>query len=123
MTLKGGASRQRSISENIKENRSNSLFKINGDHFGTKNANSTSAYVIRCDDPISVAKTFYDKIGYGGKFMKGGGENRVQMLDGSIINYRITSRSGSPAVDINIKRSNEKGKLKSHKIHFIKRGN
>lgn len=121
MTLKGGAPRQRSVSENIKDNKDDPMFKMTDGHFGTKNSNSNNVYVIERDNPIEAAKTFYDKIGYGGKFMEGGGENRVQMLDGTIINFRISSKSGSPAVDINVKYRNEKGKLKTHKLHFIKR--
>lgn len=41
------------------------------------------------------------------------------MVDGTIITFRpISSSDGSPAVDINIKGSDNHGKLKAQKIHF-----
>ena len=45
--------------------------------------------------------------------------NRVRLRDGTIINYRVVSKSGGPAVEINVKKSSDSCGLRSHKIHFI----
>ncbi|MCF0106641.1 MAG: hypothetical protein HUJ53_07765 [Holdemanella sp.] len=42
--------------------------------------------------------------------------------DGTIITYReVSSSDGSPAVDINIKKSTDSSGVKSQKIHFVKK--
>lgn len=46
--------------------------------------------------------------------------NLVYMKDGTIIYLRLTSKSGSPAVSIDVKGSNDNCGLRTHKIHFIK---
>ena len=46
-------------------------------------------------------------------------KNRVRLRDGIIINYRVVSKSGGPAVEINVKKSSDSCGLRSHKIHFI----
>ena len=45
------------------------------------------------------------------------------MADGSTMNWRKVSSSAdkSPAVDIDIERSNDHGELVAQKIHFTKR--
>ncbi|MDD7281664.1 MAG: hypothetical protein PUH10_06710 [Erysipelotrichaceae bacterium] len=64
------------------------------------------------------------------KFTNGGIESKInggkskitQMSDGTIITYReVSSSDGSPAVDINIKKSTNPSGVKSQKIHFIKK--
>lgn len=48
----------------------------------------------------------------------------TELKDGTIISYReITSTEGSPAVEINIKKSTDTGGVKKQKIHFEKRKN
>ena len=43
----------------------------------------------------------------------------TKLKDGTIITYReITSTKDSPAVEINIKQSNDSGGIKNQKIHF-----
>ncbi len=57
---------------------------------------------------------FFPKIRQKGK--------RVTMADGSTLNWRkVSSSDKSPAVDIDIERSNDHGELVSQKIHFTKR--
>ena len=44
----------------------------------------------------------------------------IHIADGTIITWRITSRSDdTPVVEINIKRSSHTGGLKAQKIHFV----
>lgn len=52
------------------------------------------------------------------------GKGKVtKMRDGSIISYRpISSSDGSPAIDINIRKSRNSGGIKQQKIHFVKKG-
>lgn len=64
------------------------------------------------DFPVALrgAEGVFYIIGYGGASLidvKTGQmtENRVQLRDGTIINFRVTSKSGSPAVEINIKKA------------------
>ena len=46
----------------------------------------------------------------------------TELKDGTIISYReVTSTEGSPAVEINIKKSTDTGGVKKQKIHFEKR--
>ena len=45
----------------------------------------------------------------------------TKMKDGSILSFReITSSADSPAVEINIRESNNYGDIKYQKIHFSK---
>ena len=75
------------------------------------------------------AKTAADRLTYGGiektLYYKDGTEKgkRVTMADGSTMNWRKVSSSAdkSPAVDIDIERSNDHGELVTQKIHFTKR--
>lgn len=119
--LKGEAPRARCLKENIQVIVKESNFKLDGNHFGVRNKRSSRAYAIECDDPVQEAQKFYDKIGYGGQFMERGNENRVQLLDGTIINFRVKSKSGGPVVDINVQYSTDTCGIKTHKLHFIKR--
>ena len=46
------------------------------------------------------------------------------MKDGTIVSYReVSSSDGSPAVEINIRKSDEHGDIKYQKIHFVKGDN
>lgn len=125
LTYKGGANYHHSIKDNLSKLNKNSLFKKNGNHFGEISKGSAAVTTIKCSYPCESAQQFFDIIGYGGVFMhdlKKGEivQNRVMMKDGTIINFRIHSKSGSPAVDIDIKRSVDNCGIRSHKIHFIK---
>ena len=65
---------------------------------------------------------FYDKAAHGGieKEMSNGKGVYTKMKDGSILSFReVTSSEGSPAVEINIKQSNDHGDIKYQKIHFV----
>ena len=100
------------------------LFVKEGNHFGSPGRYGAAVTTIKSSDPINTAQAFFDKIGYGGAFMRDSvtgqiTENRVMLRDGTIINYRVTSKSGSPAVEINVRRSIDNCGLRSHKIHFI----
>ena len=68
-------------------------------------------------------KDFYDTAAHGGieGAMDNGKGYVTKMKDGTILSYRETSSSdGSPAVEINIKQSDEHGDIKYQKIHFVK---
>ena len=76
--------------------------------------------VIESENPLKTAKEFYDKIAFGGfDEAKGEGKIRTTLRDKTVIFFRVSSRSGGPAVDINIKASKEPTKIVSQKIHFI----
>lgn len=127
-SYKGGASYYHRITENIasvasRYNYQDGLFGVRGQG-GTNTIRN-----IASDDPQTSAKDFFDHLAYGGietiLYYKDGTEKgrRVTMADGSTLNWRIVSSSAdkSPAVDIDIKRSNDHGQLVSQKIHFTKR--
>ena len=45
----------------------------------------------------------------------------TKMKDGTILSYReVSSSDGTPAVEINVKESNDHGGIKYQKIHFVK---
>lgn len=121
VTYHGNTQEHRTLGQNIPSTESS--FPITRRRFGKPNTKSTYVSVIESENPLSTAREFYNKIAYGGKRDKSGeGFLTVRMKDGSVITFRETSKSGSPAVDINIKKSNDNGlKIKSHKIHFIKK--
>lgn len=122
VTYHGNALEHRTLRQNIPSMESS--FPITNRRFGKPNTKSTYVSVIESDDPLSTAKEFYNRISYGGERDKSGdGFLTVRMKDGSVVTYRETSKSGSPAIDINIRESNDKGlKIRGHKIHFIKKG-
>lgn len=122
---KGGSPKYRTLRENLP-----AITKLYGppsDGFFGKmgKAGVRETRQIDADDVLSESKKFYDTIAYGGiesKLPKGNGI-RTQMKDGTIIVYReVTSTEGSPAVEINVRRSNDNCGLKFHKIHFEKKG-
>ena len=124
LSYKGGTDHHHSLRENLSNLSSNPLFVRNGNHFGVAGKGGASVTTIKSNNPLETAREFFDKIGHGGRFMvdpKTGSYtfNRVQLKDGTIINYRVYSKSGSPAVDINVDGSNDNCGLRTHKIHFI----
>ncbi len=119
-TYKGGAPHHHSIGDNLPSVQS--AYPRKGNHFGDSHNKSTYTYEIIAHDPMKEAKDFYDKIGLGGLYVRKGpnGMEIVKMKDGSLIVYRpVTSSDGSPAVEINLKKSSDSGGIKSHKIHFV----
>ena len=120
---KGGATSYHSIKDNIPST-SNSYTYNNG-YFGEKGKAKKDFYSqIETSNPIEESKKFYDTIAYGGieKPMSNGKGYITELKDGTIISYReVTSTEGSPAVEINIKKSTDTGGVKKQKIHFEKR--
>lgn len=109
----------------IKENLPSltSRFDYNNGYFGEKGYGRTFVRNISSDDPVKTAKEFYDKAACGGieRPVANGKGHYSKMKDGSILSYREVSFSdGSPAVEINIKKSNDHGGIKNQKIHFVK---
>ncbi|MBO4604233.1 MAG: hypothetical protein J5657_02895, partial [Clostridiales bacterium] len=83
---------------------------------------------IKSDNPSVTAKDFYDRIAHGGienEIIDRNGNikgAKTKMADGTIVTWReISNSDGSPAVDINIKKSTDSGGLKFQKIHFVKK--
>ena len=109
---------------NIKENldTAKDLFPFHENHFGIPNGkNSSNVYHIYSEDPGKTAKEFYDTIALGGKFKtETDAIEIVVMKDGTVITYRPVSKSGPAAVTINPMGHGDHGKLKYHKIHFVK---
>ena len=92
-----------------------------GGYFGQKGKNTR---VIETDNPILESKRFCRLIGKGGKIDKLNNNKGIKITldDGTIISYRIiTKTKNSPAIEINIKKCIEKTKVKTQKIHFIRR--
>lgn len=124
LSYKGGTSTYHSLRDNLSGLGNNPLFQRNGNHYGQAGKNGAAVTTIKSDNPLETAREFFNKIAYGGMFLtdKKMGEvifNRVRMKDGTIINFRVYSKSGSPAVDININNSSDNCGLRTHKIHFI----
>lgn len=125
-TFIGGSQSYRSIGQNVSSLKTSYPFK-NG-YFGEK-GQSTSSKVrhIITDNPVETAKEFYAKAAYGGMEKtiyntKTGAiiGQTASLADGSVISWRnVSSSDGSPAVEINIKRSSDTSGVKQQKIHFI----
>ena len=53
--------------------------------------------------------------------MSNGKGTIAKLADGTIVSYRkVSSSDGTPAVDINIKKSKETGGVKQQKMYFVK---
>lgn len=119
---KGNTSTYHSISDNIPSMKES--YAYNNGYFGKiGKSRVTDIRQIDCSDPIRESKKFYDKLANGGieEILPNGKGVITSMKDGTVITYRvITSTEGSPAVDINIKRSSDTGGIKKQKIHFEK---
>ncbi len=95
--------------------------------FGTPGKNHGVRH-IESSAPISTAYEFFNRLIEGYDTIepityKDGKRKgcKVYMNDGSVITFRRKSTSdGTPAVDINIKTV---GRVRPHKIHFVKKGN
>lgn len=122
-SYKGGASTYHSLSDNAQSLKD--AYGIREGYFGTRSNNGNSRVRnIESDDPLDEAQRFYEKASYGGiEEQIEEGKWMASMKDGTILTIRITSSSdGSPAVDINIKKSVEETGIKGQKIHFVKKG-
>lgn len=89
-------------------------------NFGEKGKN---VRVIKSTNPTATSQDFYNKIIPGAKLeiLANGKGTKATFPDGTVVVHRITtSTPDSPAVSINIKSNNSK--IKSQKIHFIKKG-
>lgn len=122
---KGDTGHHHSIGENISDLSKD--YPIKNGYFGTAGETSDSHIRhIESSDPASTAKDFYDRIAHGGIendiFDKNGNKKgaTTKMADGSVVTWReISSSDGSPAIDINIRKSTDNGGLKTQKIHFV----
>lgn len=120
---KGGCNHH-SIKENL--SKIEGKFKLCNGYFGNPGDSSRkNTRHIESENPILTSKNFYDTLTYGSienKLSNGKG-TVAKLKDGSIITYReVSSSDGSPAVDINIKKSCDSGGIKQQKIHFVKKG-
>lgn len=128
LSYKGGASSYHSLGDNLSSVKSD--YKLSkGGYFGTKGKSSdNSVRNIKSEDPKATAKDFYDKITYGGIekpiIDKKTGDTigkTTTLKDGSVVSWReVSSSDGSPAVEINIKKSSDSTGVKGQKIHFVK---
>ena len=118
---KGGANRHRSIGDNLGTLKSK--FDYHSGYFGDR-GDSHGVRHLFSDDPVAQARDFYDTVGFGGieTPMRNGKGFTCRMRDGTVVSFREVSGSkdGSPAVDINIRRSTGSSGVKRQKIHFMR---
>ena len=111
---------------NINENadKASETQSISHAHFGKKNKNNSGTYVIESDNPIEDAEKLYNILSQGGSEVELPRKNGVYTIlsDGTVITFRKTSKSGPPAIDINTKNTSGEAQIKTHKIHFILKG-
>lgn len=128
LSYKGGASHFHSLSENLDALKDNYPYNKDNGYFGNKGqSNDNHVRNISSPDPLAESKKFYDIVAHGGiessNYSK---DNKVtsaitRLADGTVVTWRETSASdGTPAVDVNIKRSTDNGGIKRQKIHFVK---
>lgn len=118
---KGDTSYYHSISDNIQTVAAN--YEYHNGYFGEPSPDSKSKNRnIMSGNPSKTAKAFYDAIALGGReerLANGKGFN-TRLADGTVITWReVSSSDGTPAIDINVSRSNDSGGVKRQKIHFI----
>lgn len=89
-------------------------------YFG-KAGTSSRVREIHTKDAYATANDFYNRISQGAVSIETIPNGSIATLvDGTKITYRVvTSSEGSPAININIKKSDYTGKVKSQKIHFV----
>ena len=122
---KGDTGHQHTIGENLDSVANKFKYNKSTGYFGDKGQSSQNKVRnIVSDNPSASAKEFYDTIAYGGleKELSNGKGLKTDMADGSTITFReISSSDGSPAVDINITKTDSvAGNIKTQKIHFVK---
>ena len=122
---KGDTGHHHTIAENITDS-VKSDYGFKDGYFGVPGQGRDFVRNIVSDNPSETAKTFYDKMAHGGKEseMSNGKGYVTKMKDGTIVSYReVSSSDGSPAVEINIRKSDAHGDIKYQKIHFVKGDN
>ncbi len=115
---KGNSKYFRSVGQNVLL--ASSKYHYENGYFGVKTGHHIRN--IASDNPLAVAKDFYDKIAFGGTetVHNSGALNITRMADGTVITMRTTSHSdGTPVVEMNISKSTHTGGVKQQKIHFI----
>lgn len=120
---KGGAGTYRSLLDNAQDLKDS--FDFREGYFGNPGKNKNSKVRnIEVENPLEGAYKFYEKAGYGGiEEQITDGKWITSLKDGTILTMREVSSSedGSPAVDINIRRSTGDAGIKNQRIHFVKR--
>lgn len=117
---KGDIGHHHSIRENLQS--LTSSYDYHNGYLGEKGHGRDFVRNITVTDPIKTGKDFYDKAAYVGveRSMANGKGHYTKMKDGSILSYReVSSSDGSPAVEINIKKSINHGGIKNQKIRFV----
>lgn len=119
--FKGNSVTHHSLLDNLK--RTAESFSLNDEGYFGEIGKSNSPWIreIKSDDVVKTALSFYDLIGFGGieRELKNGKGLISELKDGTCIVYREnTSTPNSPAVEINIRKSKNHGKIKYQKIHF-----
>ncbi len=119
--FKGDTGHHHSITENLPSLTKD--YDYHNGYFGNKGEGRDFVRNITSADPVKTAQEFYDKAAHGGieRQMENGKGLYTKMQDGSILSFRkVSSSDGSPAVEINIKKSINSGGIKYQKIHFVK---
>lgn len=124
--FKGSTGHHHSLRENL-ETLTDS-YPLRDGYFGIRgNSGDTSIRHIASSNPVTTSRDFYDKATYGGVesslYDKLGNPIGAvtKLADGSVFSWReVSSSDGTPAVDINIRRSNDNCGVKTQKIHFVK---
>lgn len=97
-------------------------YPLHEGYFGTESKNPVRH--IESSNPVRTGRDFYDKLTVGAisrTVIPGGKGEYSELSDHSFVTFRPVSTSdGSPAADIKITKHN--GRLKSQKIHFVKKG-
>lgn len=118
---KGDTGHHHSITENLSS--LTSSYDYHNGYFGEKGQGRDFVRNISSADPVKTAQDFYDKAAHGGieRPMTNGKGHYTKMKDGPILSFReVSSSDGTPAVEINIKKSTDHGGIKYQKIHFVK---
>lgn len=117
---KGNSKYFRSIGQNVLI--AGSSYELNKGYFGESSIHGgNSTRNIFSKDNIKTANDFYNKISLGGIEQKVNANMRItRMADGTVITMRkVFNSDGTPAVDINIRKSSHTGGIKDQKIHFV----
>lgn len=93
--------------------------------FGEHNPGSGRVYNIKVNEPPEkVARKFWNVLSNGGLIEnKGYGLEIATLKDGTVITYRSVTKSGPPAIEINVRKTKIRTNIKNFKIHFIKEDN
>lgn len=98
-------------------NKDTGLFGEKGNHPETR--------IVKSANPLESAEELFAIMGEGGENIpvkNNPGVQRILLPGRAWITMRVTTKSGSPAVEINVKSITYPTKVKSQKIHFIEEG-